>query len=302
MTSSQLKGLKYINAVLRETSRLYPTAPIIQKRRSPNFAHEPFTIGKGKYLLQPDDQFMILLGKSQRDVEVYGEDALEFKPERMLDEEFEKLPAGAWRPFGNGVRACIGQGFAWQEALLVVALILQNFDVQMDDPSYQLHIKQTLTVKPKDFYIKARLRDGITPTKLDQMMHSEAHLMASSRTSPKLTTVSDARKPMYIIYGSNTGTCQALAQRLATEAGKYGFQTSIQDMDTVSGSMPTKGPVVIITASYEGQPPDNAARYIEWLTQCGDDEVTGVEYAVFGCGHSKHNPSLRLPNAFSMRS
>lgn len=287
VTVNQLQRLKYINAVLRETSRLYPTAPIIQKKRNPTLPHEPFTLANGKYLLQPEDQFMILLGKSQRDFDVYGESALEFRPERMLDEEFEKLPPGAWRPFGNGVRACIGRGFAWQEALLVVALILQSFDVQMEDPSYQLHIKQTLTVKPKDFYIKARLRDDITPTKLDQIMHSDAQLTASSKTLTTPISAFDTRTPMHIIYGSNTGTCQALAQRLANEAGRYGFQTSIQAMDTVSGRPPTTGPLVIITASYEGQPPDNAARFIEWLTRCGSDEVTDVTYAVFGCGHSK---------------
>jgi cytochrome P450/NADPH-cytochrome P450 reductase len=65
VASAQLKNLKYINAVLRETLRLYPTAPIIQKKRNSILAHEPFTIGNGKYMFQPDDQFMILLGKSQ---------------------------------------------------------------------------------------------------------------------------------------------------------------------------------------------------------------------------------------------
>lgn len=230
---------------------------------------------------------MILLGKSQRDVDVYGEDALDFKPERMLDEEFEKLPPGAWRPFGNGVRSCIGRSFAWQEALLVVALVLQNFDVQMDDPSYQLQIKQTLTVKPKDFYIKARLREGIKPTKIDQMMQSGAQVARSPETLATQTAASDARRQMYIAYGSNTGTCQALAQRLATEAGGYGFQSSIQDLDSVSGRLPTDGPFVIITASYEGQPPENATRFIEWLTKCEREEVKDVKYAVFGCGHSK---------------
>ena len=284
ITNEHLSRLKYINAVLRETSRLYPTAPVIQKKRNPDLPREPYTVCGGKYMLQPDDQFMILLGQSQRDVKVYGEDALAFRPERMLDDEFEKLPPGAWRPFGNGARACIGRGFAWQEALLVVALILQNFDVQMDDPSYKLHIKQTLTVKPKDFYIKAKLRQGVTPTELNQIMHSGAHL-ASPEATKLQTTSSTSRKPMNIIYGSNTGTCLALAQRLAGEASARGYQPAVDNMDTLSCKLPTTGPLVVITASYEGEPPDNAARFIEWLKECENSEVNGVEYAVFGCGH-----------------
>lgn len=37
----------------------------------------------------------------------------------MLDENFSKLLSNSWKPFGNGMRACIGRAFAWQEALLV---------------------------------------------------------------------------------------------------------------------------------------------------------------------------------------
>ena len=59
-----------------------------------------------------------------------------FRPERMLD--FEKVPQDAWRPFGTGIRACIGRAFAEQEMLLNVALILQRFQVEMADPTYDL--------------------------------------------------------------------------------------------------------------------------------------------------------------------
>lgn len=59
------------------------------------------------------------------------------------------------KPFGNGVRACIGQPFA----LLTVAMLLQTFRFSKANPSYQLLIKTSLTIKPQDFYIKAHLRD-----------------------------------------------------------------------------------------------------------------------------------------------
>ena len=89
-----LKKLKYINAVLREALRLNPTAPMIVKKVNPKLTHE--TLG-GKYQINPDDKILISIGASQRDVHIFGEDASEFKPERMLDEEFEKLPSGAWK-------------------------------------------------------------------------------------------------------------------------------------------------------------------------------------------------------------
>jgi cytochrome P450/NADPH-cytochrome P450 reductase len=47
--------------------------------------------------LKKDSQVICLLGKIQRDPAVYGEDANEFRPERMLDEHFNKLPKHAWK-------------------------------------------------------------------------------------------------------------------------------------------------------------------------------------------------------------
>lgn len=70
-----------------------------------------------------------------------GNDSHTFRPERMLD--FEKLPPDAWKPFGIGVRSCIGRGFAEQEIVLNVALILQRFQVEMADPTYDLGKQDT---------------------------------------------------------------------------------------------------------------------------------------------------------------
>lgn len=42
---------------------------------------------------------------------------------------------------GNGMRGCIGRPFAWQEALLVTAMLLQYFNFAPEDPSYTLQIK-----------------------------------------------------------------------------------------------------------------------------------------------------------------
>ena len=54
-----------------------------------------------------------------------------FKPERWLDESFEKgLPKCAYFPFGAGPRICIGNGFALMEAPLVLATIARRFQIE----------------------------------------------------------------------------------------------------------------------------------------------------------------------------
>ncbi|KAI9925634.1 hypothetical protein ASPWEDRAFT_114246 [Aspergillus wentii DTO 134E9] len=304
ITVDDMSKLPYITAVMRETLRLRPTAPAIAFHAHPEKNKEsPVTLGNGKYVLNEDEPIVVLLGKMQRDPQVYGPDAEEFKPERMLDENFDKLPKNAWKPFGNGMRGCIGRPFAWQEALLVVAILLQNFNFQMDDPSYDLRLKQTLTIKPKDFQIRATLRDGLDAVKLGTLLSSsgeapESSGPASRERKPKVAPPPGETKPMHIFFGSNTGTCEAFARRLADDAIGYGYAAEIKSLDSAFQNLPKNDPVVFITASYEGQPPDNAAHFFEWLSDLKGKELEGVNYAVFGCGHHDwHATFHRIPKA-----
>ena len=57
-----------------------------------------------------------------------------------------------------------------------------------------------------------------------------------------------------IAVGSNSGTCKALATKMADTAEQSGFNTEIQDLNAVAaGNLPTDRPVAIVTTSYEGQ-------------------------------------------------
>lgn len=300
VTVDHLSKLPYITAILRETLRLNPTAIAITLQPL-----KDDTIG-GKYRVAKGQQISVLLPQVHRDPAVYGDDAEEWRPERMLDESFNKLPPNSWKPFGNGVRACIGRPFAWQEALLVVAMLLQNFNFAMEDPQYQLQIKQTLTIKPKGFYMRATLRNNVSPTKLEQLLLSTVSHPppATNRVQPKQAPVAkvaadEKGKPISIFYGSNTGTCEALAQRLASDAATHGFRArAVDTLDSTYQNVPSDEPIVVITASYEGHPPDNAARFFGWLESLNGSEMSKVSYAVFGCGHSDWKTTYhRIPNA-----
>lgn len=187
------------------------------------------------------------------------------------------------------MRACIGRPFAWQEALLVTAILLQNFNFSMDDPSYVLQIKQTLTIKPKDFYMRAHLRNHMSATTLERALAStHINAGAGAKGAPVAAAkVAKAQgKPMHILYGSNTGTCEALANRLAGDAPNHGFNAVVVDtLDAAKEDLPTDKPVVIVTASYEGMPADNAAHFVNWIGGLKEAELKNVSYAVFGCGH-----------------
>ncbi|KAI0093019.1 cytochrome P450 [Irpex rosettiformis] len=154
-----LSKFPYLTATLRETLRLGPTIAVRQVE-----ANEDTTIGNGKYFIKKGQRVVIHLAGVHRDKAVWGEDADEFKPERMLDGKFEALPLGAWQPFGFGSRVCIGRPFAMQEATMALAMILQKFTFELADPDYELEIMQTLTVKPKNFFIHAIPRGEVYTT------------------------------------------------------------------------------------------------------------------------------------------
>jgi cytochrome P450/NADPH-cytochrome P450 reductase len=287
-----MSKLPYIEACLRETLRLTPTAPAITVQALPDTANSKIQLGGGKYEIRPGQPIICLLAKIHQDPAVYGDDAELFKPERMLDEPFSKLPNNSWKPFGNGMRGCIGRPFAWQEAILVTAMLLQNFNFRLDDPSYQLHIKQTLTIKPKDFFMHAILREHVDPVYLERLLHvdwsKEANITENDKKIESSMSPGAAKRPITILYGSNSGTCEALAQSLARVASGRGFHAEVEPLDSVVGKVPKGQPVVLISSSYEGQPPDNAAHFFEWVQNLeGTNELEGVKYATYGCGNRK---------------
>ena len=283
-----MSKLPYIEACLRETLRLTPTAPAFTLQPRPDSTEDHEILG-GKYQVQKGQAIIALLPQIHRDPAVYGADADSFKPERMLDEPFSKLPPNSWKPFGNGMRGCIGRPFAWQEAILTTALLLQNFNFRFDDPSYQLQIKQTLTIKPKDFFMHATLRDHIDLVYLEKMLHVPASKGESSAKDRKIEASASGKpkKPMTILYGSNAGTCEALAQNLARVAASRGYHAQVDPLDSAVDKVQKGEPIVLISSSYEGQPPDNAAPFVEWLQNLGPKKLEGVKYAVFGCGNRK---------------
>lgn len=173
-----------------------------------------------------------------------------------------------------------------------MAMLFQNFDFRLHDPSYELKIKQTMTIKPKDFFIHASLRNGLTPTQLQRRLNGSSAASDSVAASPAVATKRTTRldrvtQPLMIYYGSNSGTCKSLAQRLASHAIGHGFNAAVVDAVDAAVPLPQGNPIAIIIPSYEGEPPDNAVVFCKWLQglEPGSSQVHGVPFAVFGCGH-----------------
>jgi cytochrome P450/NADPH-cytochrome P450 reductase len=105
---------------------------------------------------------------------------------------------------------------------LLLASIMQKFDLQLADPSsYTLRIKYVLTIKP-EVRVRAIPRAG-RQTHVLLAAPSSALRDARDGLAPSGSSVEDASKQrMYVLYGSNTGSCESFAQKIATAAPSYG--------------------------------------------------------------------------------
>ncbi|RZC49483.1 hypothetical protein C5167_017900 [Papaver somniferum] len=124
-----INRLKIMEMVFYEVLRLYPPGPELHRYTIKRTKLGNLTIPAGVILTVP----LIL---AHHDPEYWGDDSVEFKPERFA-EGVSNAPKDklAYFPFSRGPKVCIGQSFALIEAKMALTMILQHFSFQIS-PSY----------------------------------------------------------------------------------------------------------------------------------------------------------------------
>ena len=118
-TAADVEKLGYTRMVLSESMRLYPPAWGLARE-----AVRPVTIG-GHTI--PAGQIILLSQWVTHRDPRWWPDPLTFDPLRFASDSRSSRPRWAYFPFGGGSRQCIGESFAWMEAVLVLATVLQRF-------------------------------------------------------------------------------------------------------------------------------------------------------------------------------
>lgn len=131
--------LKFTEKVIKESMRLRP--PVWALGRE---AARDCTLGN--YPIKKGTSVMVSQWVMHRD-ERYFADPLQFKPERWTVEFAESIPKFAYFPFGGGPRICIGNSFAMLEAVLILAAIVQRFELKTAS-DLQVKMDPAVTLKP----------------------------------------------------------------------------------------------------------------------------------------------------------
>lgn len=122
VTMDDLKKLKYLDCVVKECQRLYPSVPFIGRTVT-----EEITLG-GNVIPEGTNVGMIIFAL-HRDPDVFPKPE-EFDPDRFLPENSACRHPFAFIPFSAGSRNCIGQRFALMEVKIVLAHILRSFSLR----------------------------------------------------------------------------------------------------------------------------------------------------------------------------
>jgi cytochrome P450 / NADPH-cytochrome P450 reductase len=279
-TYAQIMQLKYVGQILKETLRLWPTAPA--------FARMPYedTVIGGMYHIARDTSIMTAIPALHRDSTIWGDHPEQFDPEHFRPEAEQARPANAYKPFGTGSRACIGRQFALQEATLVLGMVLQHFKL-IDSTHAPLKVKQTLTLKPSDLHMQVRSRPPVHVKDQPAQLTPSMHVATEETTTTTVRGAAQHHTPLRVLFGSNMGTSEGIAQQIADDGTARGFAVTLAPLDSATQNLPTDGAVVIVTSSYNGTPPDNAVHFCTWLTtgQMSSADLKGVNYTVMGCGN-----------------
>ncbi len=118
-TLEDIAHLHVAHMTLEESMRLYPPVPFLSRE-----AAGPDRIGG--VAIEPGTIVVVAPWLVHRHRLLWREPDL-FEPERFAPERRAGIPRFAYFPFGLGSRICIGAGFAIQEALVALAMIVQRF-------------------------------------------------------------------------------------------------------------------------------------------------------------------------------
>ncbi|KAL9247546.1 hypothetical protein vseg_020968 [Gypsophila vaccaria] len=125
VNETDLKNLVYLQAVIKETMRLFPAAPLSVPRE----AVSDCTVSD--YHIPARTRLFINLYKIQRDPE-FWEDPLKFSPERFLTANKDYDVRGqsfGYLPFGSGKRICPGISLALQVIQFILSNLVHQFDL-----------------------------------------------------------------------------------------------------------------------------------------------------------------------------
>jgi len=137
--AGDLPSLTYTRAVIAEAIRLYPPAWVIGRTLTVDRELAGWRLPAGSIAAVSP----LLLHHDAR----WFPDPEAFDPDRWLDDRRPAVPRHAYLPFGTGPRSCIGEQFAWAEAITILAMLAQSWTFGAE-PGFEATPSYRVTLRP----------------------------------------------------------------------------------------------------------------------------------------------------------
>ncbi|XP_031258241.1 cytochrome P450 704C1-like [Pistacia vera] len=143
ITEETIDKMHYLHAVLTETLRLYPAAPVDGKICfSDDTLPDGFSVKKG-------DMVAYLPYAMGRMKALWGNDVEEFRPERWLNENgfFQPASPFIFTTFQAGPRICLGKEFAYRQMKIFSMILLGSYKFKLSDEKKKVNYRSAMTLQ-----------------------------------------------------------------------------------------------------------------------------------------------------------
>lgn len=112
-----------------------------------------------------------------------------------------------------------------------------------------------------------------------------------------------AKTPVTILFGTESGNSEALADKAKKELGKRGYKVTVKDMGDIEPSALEKveNLLVIVSTWGEGDPPERAADFYQKFMNNGAADLKGTRFSVCGLGDTSYSEFCKMGKDFDAR-
>jgi len=135
-----IADLIFTRAVIDETMRLFPPAPIMNRE-----CVEPCKV-LGRQMNVGD--ILLLTPYVMHRTERLWDNPLAFDPDRFIRNPDLRAKSAPFMPFGAGPRICVGAAFAIMEAVMAMGTLVRDYDIQIPSDCYPRPL-MTVTLRPE---------------------------------------------------------------------------------------------------------------------------------------------------------
>ncbi|KAK4496721.1 hypothetical protein PRZ48_012704 [Zasmidium cellare] len=152
---TESRTLPYLNAVITEALRLNPALALPLERIVPATG-----LQIGTTYLPPNTIVGVNPWSHQRNTQIFGSDAADFRPERWIESSSEqiKFMEANMLTFGAGKRTCLGRNIAMLELVKVVPALVMRYDMRLEDEGREWKVLNSFAVRQEglDVFIRRR--------------------------------------------------------------------------------------------------------------------------------------------------